>query len=57
MANIKDIVKSKNISSFNFQPVSIEKLKDLIKTLTEKAGQDGDIPVKLIKMNGDIFSR
>ena len=50
-------MKSKNISSLNFQPVSIEKLKDLIKTLTEKAGPDGDIPVKLVKMNDNIFSR
>ena len=42
----------------SFQPVSIDKVKDMIKTLnTEKASPDGDIPVKLIKMNEDIFSR
>ena len=51
-------MKSKNISSFSFQPVSIDKVKDIIKTLnTKKACPDGDIPVKLIKMNEDIFSR
>ena len=33
-------------------------MKDIIKTLnTKKACPDGDIPVKLIKMNEDIFSR
>ena len=33
-------------------------MKDVIKTLnTKKACLDGDIPVKLIKMNEDIFSR
>ena len=54
----KDIMKSKNIPSFSFQPVSIDKVKDIIKTLnTKKACPDGDIPVKLIKMNEDIFSR
>ena len=57
ITNIKDM-KSKNISSFSFQPVSIDKVKDIIKTLnTKKACPDGDIPVKLIKMNEDIFSR
>ena len=51
-------MKSKNISSFSFQPVSIDKVKDIIKTLnTKKACPDRDIPVKLIKMNEDIFSR
>ena len=51
-------MKSKNISPFCFQPVSIDKVKDIIKTLnTKKAYTDGDIPVKLIKMNEDIFSR
>ena len=51
-------MKSKNISSFSFQPVSIDKVKDITKTLnTKKACPNGDIPVKLIKMNGDIFSR
>ena len=58
ITNIKDIMKSKNISSFSFQPVSIDKVKDIIKTLnTKKACPDRDIPVKLIKMNEDIFSR
>ena len=58
ITNIKDIMKSKNISSFSFQPVSIDKMKDIIKTLnTEKACPDGDISVKIIKMNEDIFSR
>ena len=58
ITNIKDILKSKNIPSFSFQPVSIDKVKDIIKTLnTKKACPDGDIPVKLIKMNEDIFSR
>ena len=51
-------MKSKNISSFSFQPVSIDKVKDIIKTLnTKRACQDGAIPVKLIKMNENIFSR
>ena len=57
IVNIKDIMKSKNISSFSFQPVSIDKVKD-IKTLnTKKACPDGGIPVKLIKMNEHIFLR
>ena len=51
-------MKSKNISSFSFQPVSIDKVKDIIKTLnTKKPCPDSGIPVKLIKMNEDIFSR
>ena len=51
-------MKSKNISSFSFQPVSIDKTKDIIKTLnTKKACPDVDILVKLRKMNEDIFSR
>ena len=51
-------MKSKNIYSFSFQPVSIDKVKDIIKTLnTKKACPNGDIPVKLIKMNEDIFPR
>ena len=55
ISNIKDM-KSKNTPSFSFQPVSIDKVKDIIKTLnTKKACPDGDIPVKLIKMNEDIF--
>ena len=54
---IKDIMKSKNISSFSFPPVSIHKVKDITKTLnTKKACPDGHIPVKLIKLNEDIFS-
>ena len=33
-------------------------MTDIIKTLnTKKASPVGDIPVKLIKMNGDIFPR
>ena len=33
-------------------------MKDIIKTLnTKRASPDGDIPVKLTKMNEDIFSR
>ena len=33
-------------------------MKDIIKTLnTQKACPDGDVPVKLKKMNEDIFSR
>ena len=43
-------MRSKNISSFSFQPVLIDKVKDKIKTLnTKKACPDGHIPVKLIK--------
>ena len=51
-------MKSKDISSFSFQPVSTDKVKDIIKTLnTQKACLEGDLPVKLITMNEDIFSR
>ena len=51
-------MKSKNIFSFSFQPVSIDKVKNIIKTLNIKKGcSDGDMLVKLIKMNEDIFSR
>ena len=51
-------MKSKIISSFSFQPVSIDKVKYSIKTLnTKSACQDRDIPVKLTKMNEEIFSR
>ena len=51
-------MKSKNIFSFSFQPVSIDKVKNIIKTLNiKKACPDGDLLVKLIKMNEDIFSR
>ena len=56
--NIIYIIKTKNIPSFTFQTVSIDKVKDVIKTLnTKKECPDGVIPVKLIKMNEDIFSR
>ena len=48
-------MKSKSIPFFSFQPVSIDKVKVIIKTLnTKKACPDGDISVKLIKMNEDI---
>ena len=51
-------MKSKNIFSFSFQPVSVDKVKNIIKTLNiKKACPDGDLLVKLIKMNEDIFSR
>ena len=51
-------MKSKNISFFSFQPLSIGKTKDIIKTLnTKKTCPDCDLPVKYIKMNEDIFSR
>ena len=47
---INCIMKSKNICCFSFQPVSIDKVKDIIKTLnTKKACPDGNLPVKLIK--------
>ena len=47
---IKDIIKSKNICSFSFQPVSIDKVKDIIKTrTTKKACPDSNLSVKLIK--------
>ena len=47
-----------SISSLSFQPVLMDKVKNTIKTLhTKKAFPDGDIPVKLIKMNEDILSR
>ena len=49
-------MKSKSNSSFSFQHVSIDKVKDIIKTVkTKKACPDGDMTVKLIKMNKDIF--
>ena len=49
---------SKSISSFSFLLGSSDNVKDVIKTLnTKKACPGGDIPVKLIKMNEDIFSR
>ena len=53
---IKGIMKSKNICSFSFQPVSIDKVKDIIKTrTTKKACPDGNLPVKLIKWMGTSF--
>ena len=58
ITNTKDIMKSKSIPFFSFQPVSVDEVKVIIKTLnTRKACPDGGIPVKLIKMNEDIFSR
>ena len=33
ITNIKDIMKSKNISSFTFQLITIDNMKDIIKTL------------------------
>ena len=51
-------MKSKDIFSFRFQTLSTDKVKDIIKPLnTKKLFPDGDITVKLIKMNEDIFSR
>ena len=41
-----------NISTVSFLAVSIDKVKDIIKTLNTC-----DVPVKLIKINEDIFSR
>ena len=50
-------MKSNNIFSFSFQPVSMkDRMKDIIQILkTKKASPDGDILVKLVKMNEDIF--
>ena len=49
-------MKSKNNSSFSFQHVSIDKVKDMIKTVNTKTFfPDGNISVKLIPMNEDIF--
>ena len=49
-------MKSKKISSFSFQPVPLD--KDINKVFNTKiACPDGDIPVKLKKMNDGIFSR
>ena len=46
------------LNCVSFQPVSTDKVKDIIKTLNTKKGcPDSDVPVKLIKMNEDIFSR
>ena len=48
-------MESKNISSFHFQPVSIDKVKDSIKTLdAKKACPHGDIHVKLIDMKTSL---
>ena len=55
ITNIRDIMKSKNISTFSFQPVSIDDVKDIIKTLNAKKGLDGDKLVKLVNMNEDIL--
>ena len=42
----------------NFEPVSIDKVKDIMKNVnTKKTCPDGDIPVNLIEMNEDIFLR
>ena len=58
ITKIKEIMISKKISSFSFQPVSIEKVKDIIRTPNiKRACPDRDIPVKHIKINEDIFSR
>ena len=58
ITNIKDIMKSENFSSFSFQPVVIDKVKDITETLnTKKVCLDSDMLVKLINMNEDIFSR
>ena len=44
ITNIKEIMKSKNLSSFSFQPVSIVNVKDIIKTLnTKKTCPDRDM--------------
>ena len=56
ITNIKDIMKSRNISSFSFQPVSTDKGKDMIKTLyTKNTCSNGNISVKLKKINEDIL--
>ena len=56
ITNIDDIMKLKNIFFFSFQPFLIEKVKDIIKTLNNKRYcPDSDTPVKLIKINQDIF--
>ena len=50
------MIKSKNNYSFSFQYVSIDKVKDMIRTVkTKNTCPDGDITVKLIKINEDIF--
>ena len=55
ITNIKDVMKSKNSFSFGFfHPVLIYKVKAFN---TNKACPDGDLPVKFIKINEDIFSR
>ena len=46
IANIKDIMESKNNPSFSFQPFSIDKVKDIIRALnTKKASPDSDLTV------------
>ena len=56
ITNIDDIMKLKNIFFFSFQPFLIDKVKDIIKILNNKRYcPDGDITVKLIKINQGIF--
>ena len=56
--HIDDIMKLKNIFFFSFQPFLIDKVKDIIKILNNKRYcPDGDITVKLLKINQGIFSR
>ena len=51
-------MKSKNNSSFSLRDVSVDKVKYIFKTLnTKKVCPNGDVPVKLIHMNEDMFSR
>ena len=51
-------MKSKNISSFSFQPALIDKVRDIIKTRnTTKICPDGEMSVKLTKIDEDIFLR
>ena len=55
--NIKDIIKSK-IFPPSVSSLFIDKAKDIIETLnTKKPFPGSDVPVKLIKMNEDIFWR
>ena len=44
-------------NNFSFQPISIEKVNELIKNLDpRKSSQKDDIPIKIVKSNLDIFS-
>ena len=55
---IKNIMKSDFFFFFSFQPVSIDKVTDKIANFnTKKACLDSDMPVILMKINEDIFSR